>query len=184
MKKALYIFPFLLFTLAFIFICVIFIFTSQYLRRSENTFNTDLEQSNPIVIIDAGHGGEDGGAIGANGCLEKDLNLQIAERLRTILSSMGIKSVLTRESDTLLYDRNDDYTGQKKRLDMQKRLEIASSYDNAIFISIHQNSFPQEKYSGFQIYYSPNNESSNELAKIIELNIKESLQPNNTPKPL
>ena len=73
------------------------------------------------VIIDAGHGGEDGGAIGINGALEKDINLEIAKKTKLFLSSFGIKSVLTRDSDVLLYDRNEDYEGRKKVLDLFMR---------------------------------------------------------------
>ena len=133
-----------------------------------------------VVVIDAGHGGEDGGAIGVNGCLEKDLNLSMARKLYELLCSMDIDCAMTRDSDTLLYDKTQNYQGKKKRLDMRERLRIASSYPNAIFISIHQNSFPSEKYSGLQIYYSENSPSSFTLAQGIERGIKAVLQHDNS----
>ncbi|MBE6533673.1 MAG: N-acetylmuramoyl-L-alanine amidase [Ruminococcaceae bacterium] len=122
----------------------------------------------PTVIIDAGHGGEDGGAIGKNGAYEKDINLEIAKKLKSKLDALGIPCVLTRSTDILLYDRNTDYEGKKKKLDLLARKEFAEKYDNAIFISIHQNSYPKEQYSGFQVYYSPNNDTSVLLANLLE----------------
>ena len=133
----------------------------------------------PTVIIDAGHGGEDGGAIGKNGAYEKDINLELAKKLIARLEAENIPCVLTRSTDILLYDRNLDYEGKKKKLDLLARKEFAEKYDNAIFISIHQNSYPKEQYSGFQAYYSPNNVTSRELAYLIENSVKDSLQPAN-----
>ena len=78
-----------------------------------------------------------------------------------------------------LYDRDADYEGRKKALDMKARLEIAEAQSDAIFISIHQNSYPVAKYSGFQIYYSKNHPESAALAKGIELAVREKLQPEN-----
>ncbi len=140
------------------------------------TPNTTIQ---PIVIIDAGHGGEDGGAIGINGCYEKDINLILAKKLQAQLSAIGIKSILTRSEDILLYDRNTDYQGHKKMLDMKARLKIVESYENAIFISIHQNTYPVAKYSGFQIYYSQNNTKSKILSDSIEKTVRSLLQPQN-----
>ncbi len=136
----------------------------------------------PTVIIDAGHGGEDGGAIGTNGVFEKDLNLMIAKELTVMLESRGIPTRLTRTDDTLLYDRNEDYQGHKKALDMAARLAIAQEYENAIFVSIHMNSFPQSKYSGLQVYYSENDTRSQELATLIQSLTVTNLQPYNTRK--
>lgn len=134
------------------------------------------------VIIDAGHGGEDGGASGVNGVLEKDLNLMIAHLLCEELGKVGVRCVMTRSSDMLLYDRESDYEGRKKLLDMKERLRIASLEKNAVFVSIHQNSYPVEKYSGFQVYYSPNDARSSLLAALFEKAVKGSLQPENNRK--
>ena len=120
------------------------------------------------VIIDAGHGGEDGGAVGIDGSLEKDINLSIALTLRDILSCCGVDAVLTRDTDILLYDKNSDYMGHKKEQDLNARRLIAESYENAVFISIHMNSFTDSKYNGLQVYYSPNNSLSASLAENIQ----------------
>ena len=136
---------------------------------------TEPSISLPTVIIDAGHGGEDGGAVGKNGAYEKDINLEISKKLKARLEALGIPCELTRSEDILLYDRNADFEGKKKKLDLLARYEFASKYQNAVFISIHQNSFPKEQYDGFQVYYSPNNEASSILAELLEKSVTEAL---------
>ncbi len=133
----------------------------------------------PIVVIDAGHGGEDGGAVGENGVYEKDLNLSIAKTLDEMLRACGVKTVMTRTEDVLLYDRNSNYQGQKKVQDLATRRAIAERYESAIFISIHMNSFPQTQYNGLQVYYSTNNPTSAQLAEQIQSLVKDSLLPEN-----
>ena len=86
---------------------------------------------------------------------------------------------MTRETDTMLYDKNADYKGRKKELDLSKRVEIANSYENAIFISIHMNSFPDAKYSGLQVYYSKNHPGSAEVAENIQSTVRDALQNEN-----
>ena len=134
------------------------------------------------VIIDAGHGGEDGGAVGVDGSFEKDLNLDIAFLLRDMLESNGIKTVLTRDEDILLYDRNVDYHGRKKVLDLAARLKIGKETKNSVFVSIHMNSFPQQQYSGLQVWYSPNDGRSAEIAENVRKNVVSLLQKQNARK--
>ena len=136
----------------------------------------------PTVILDAGHGGEDGGTVGLNGIYEKDLNLEIAALLDQMLQVSGFPTVMTRTEDILLYDKNSDYHGQKKVQDLATRRKIAEQYDNAIFISIHMNAFPQSQYSGLQVYYSLNDTRSFSLAQSIQQTTKETLLPNNQRK--
>ena len=136
----------------------------------------------PPVLIDPGHGGEDGGAVGVGGVLEKDINLSIAQKLYDLLTTKEINCVMTRTEDTLLYDRNADYEGRKKALDAKARLEIAAKQENAIFVSIHQNSYPVAKYSGFQVYYSKNDQRSQKLAKLIQDINKSAVSPLNERK--
>jgi len=179
-KRRLRIIPivfFCVFTLLFLAISFAFIRISRDVPSSQGIFTES--PTLPTVIIDAGHGGEDGGAVGVNGCLEKDINLSIAKELKSSLESLGVECVLTREDDRLLYDRNVNYEGRKKRLDMLERLRIATSYENAVFVSIHQNSFSQEKYSGLQIYYSEVNEGSRLLADTVSTAVKRTLQADN-----
>ena len=139
-------------------------------------------QNMPVVIIDAGHGGEDGGAVGVDGSLEKDINLAIALELAEMLRAVGIRVRLTRTEDILLYDRNSDYKGHKKVQDARERLRIAEEYEDAVFISIHMNSFPEEKYKGLQVYYSVNSPMSSALATIVQQMTATNLQRDNQRK--
>ncbi len=134
------------------------------------------------VIIDAGHGGEDGGASSASGLIEKELNLEISKMLCDMLKASGINTVMTRTDDRLLYDRNVDFHGRKKKLDLAARLEVAKTYEESIFISIHMNSFSDPRYSGLQVWYSQNDPSSMVLAQLIQSAVRADLQPYNNRK--
>lgn len=160
-------------------VCVIIIFSSNITGASEQSSYASEEGSPVTVIIDAGHGGEDGGTQSRDGLLEKDLNLDIAKRLSLLFSQNGVNVIMTRSDDRLLYDKNGDYKGRKKALDAQARLNIASEDPNAIFISIHQNYFSSSQYSGLQVWYSGNDNRSMELAQYIQSGVKSTLQPNN-----
>ncbi len=134
------------------------------------------------VIIDAGHGGEDGGTSSKSGLVEKDINLELAFILKEKLEAEGVRVILTRDSDRLLYDRNVDYQGRKKKLDMAARLEIINNTEDCIFISLHMNAFSDSRYSGLQVWYSNQNPDSQPLADLIQTNVKTNLQPNNNRK--
>ena len=162
----------------FILSLVIFFFLNYKTKEATQPQETQIQEpsvSYPTIIIDAGHGGEDGGAIGKNGAYEKDINLEIAKKLKKRLDEKGIPCVLTRSTDILLYDRNADFEGKKKKLDLLARKEFAEKYGNAIFISIHQHSYPKEQYSGFQVYYSPNNDTSVLIANLLEKSVSKAL---------
>lgn len=141
---------------------------------------TATERIKTVVVIDAGHGGEDGGTVGINGALEKELNLSVALKLDAALQKLGVTTRLTRSEDVLLYDKNSDHKGQKKVQDLAARRKIAEEYKDAIFVSIHMNSFPEEKYKGLQVYFSENNEQSLIIAQGIQTTAAEALQPENT----
>ena len=140
--------------------------------------NSVAANSNITIVLDAGHGGEDGGAQG-NGLIEKDLNLDITLRVATLLREQGVNVVLTRDTDILLYDTESDYKGKKKAHDLRKRLEIANSCENPVLVSIHMNYFAQTQYSGLQVWYSKNDSRSKTLANFIQSNVKSTLQPHN-----
>lgn len=133
------------------------------------------------VVLDAGHGGEDGGATHGK-IYEKDLNLDITKSVGAYLSQSGINVVYTRTEDVLLYSKSVNYKGRKKILDLAARLRIARQTDNAVFVSIHMNSFPEEKYKGLQVYYSKNHKNSKIMAQTIQNNVKNLLQPTNNRK--
>jgi len=135
----------------------------------------------PVIIIDPGHGGIDGGAVGAGDVLEKDINLAISLLLRDMLTITGFEVVMTREDDRSIHD--EDVTGvrRQKRSDLHNRLEIAEAhYPNVIFLSIHQNRFQDASSRGAQIFHSPNHADSERLARILQDTIIEMVQPDNT----
>ncbi|MEE0969321.1 MAG: N-acetylmuramoyl-L-alanine amidase [Clostridia bacterium] len=185
------------FSLEFAFFCVVLaviaavlIYLSVYAykiietyeKSEEGAVDADISNAMPTVIIDAGHGGEDGGTEGKNGVKEKDLNLDIAFKLRDILKAYGMNVILTRSEDILLYDRNVDYKGHKKSLDLKARLDIAKSVPDSIFVSIHMNAYPSDKYSGLQVWYSKNDTGSKLLADTVQSLIRERLQNENNRK--
>ena len=137
------------------------------------------EASEHLIVLDAGHGGEDGGAVGVGGILEKELNLHTSIALGEYLRFAGFEVVQTRTEDVLLYDRNVDFKGKKKVLDLAARLKIAEEVLPDLFISIHMNSFPEGRYSGLTVYYSPNDPRSYDAAELIRSGVIRQLQADN-----
>ena len=149
-----------------------------------NTFSnasteTVSAQTGRVIIIDAGHGGEDPGAIGINGTYEKDINLAISMTLGEELKSRGYTVVYTRTEDKMLYLPEENIKGMRKISDLKNRCKITAEYENCIVISIHMNSYGASQYSGLQVYYSDENEESRVLASKIQNSVKKELQPNN-----
>ena len=134
------------------------------------------------IVLDAGHGGEDGGASSDGGIVEKNLNLSITMKIGKCLEEKGVRVAYTRTEDVLLYDRTQDFKGKKKILDLAARVKKAREYENGIFVSIHMNSFPQKQYSGLQVYYSPHHPLSQTLALSIQNNTKKYLDSDNQRK--
>lgn len=146
---------------------------------SDVSVNTETNDY-PVIIIDAGHGGVDGGAVADDGTVEKELNLDIALKLNELLISKGYKTILTRDGDYSIHDESADTVRKKKVSDLHNRLEIVNSNKNAILVSVHQNYFTESKYSGTQVFYSPNALESSVLADCIQKKVVSQLQPDNT----
>lgn len=127
------------------------------------------------VVIDAGHGGKDGGTIGIDGSCEKAINLSIALDLYDFLAVSGIIVDLTRNGDYELYNAGE----KRNKSDLYNRLDYINSKSNAVLISIHQNHFENENEWGTQIWYSENDEKSKILADKILFSIKQNLQQDN-----
>lgn len=123
-----------------------------------------------IVVIDAGHGGEDPGKVGINDVLEKEINLAIAKKLEAILLEQGYVVVLTRQTDDGLYASTDS---NKKVADMKKRCQIIEEAKADIVVSIHQNSFSQESVCGAQVFYYKYSQRGQVLAEKIQTAIRE-----------
>lgn len=135
------------------------------------------QNSDKIILIDPGHGGIDGGAKSKNGTVEKDINLAISLKLKSNLEEKGYKVAMTREDDIGLYE-NGKTVKNKKREDLAKRVELKKITNCDLFISIHQNMFPQAKTKGAQVWYA-HNEESKKLANIIQESLKKNLDENN-----
>ena len=132
----------------------------------------------PTVIIDAGHGGEDGGAE-VDGVLEKDINLSIAGKLADILRLCGCRVKEIRDEDISVYDSDAGTLREKKVSDLQNRVKTVNESDNNILVSIHQNKFDNSAYSGTQVFYSTNNDNSRILAQAIRSSVVSFLQNDN-----
>jgi N-acetylmuramoyl-L-alanine amidase len=127
--------------------------------------STVIEKKSITIILDAGHGGEDPGAV-ANGVVEKDINLSVTQKLSDFLSLSGYKVLLTRSGDRMLYNDGQDH--RKKYFDLYNRVQIAAGETNGIFVSIHANKFPLESCFGMQTFYSPKNSENRLLATYIQ----------------
>lgn len=174
MKIKKFIFPCICFALlsAFVFLMISAALNIKVSVSSENV------KSMPTIVIDAGHGGEDGGAVSESGVLEKDINLSIANDTSALFYLLGFDVTQTRKTDIAL-DNGEDTIRKRKVSDMKKRLEIFNSSKENTIISIHQNKFSESKYHGTQIFYSPNNPKSKQLADSIKYSVKGLLQPDN-----
>lgn len=127
------------------------------------------------IIIDAGHGGVDGGATSCTGVLESQINLEIALRLEDLCHLLGFQTRMIRTTDESIYTEGKTIAA-KKASDLRQRVGIVNGTENAILISIHQNMFADSQYSGAQVFYAPTN-GSHDLAKIMQGSLVESLNP-------
>ena len=128
------------------------------------------------IVIDAGHGGDDPGKIGINGTLEKDINLNIAHKLKILLESQGYKVIMTRETGDGLYQPG---TKNMKVEDMHNRCEIITKAMPVFTVSIHQNSYPEEYVKGAQVFYYGQSKEGEALAKKIQNSLVACLDPEN-----
>ena len=134
---------------------VFLLFVSSPLDDADIEVGTSAVTSGLVVVIDPGHGGEDGGAVSPSGVKESTLNLDIAEKLDLILAFYGVHTVMTRTSETLDYSESADTIREKKREDQNRRIDLIDSLDNAVVISIHQNNYPSAGPFGAQAFYAP-----------------------------
>ena len=118
------------------------------------------------IVIDAGHGGEDGGAISCTGALESEINLEISLRLKDLLNLLGYRTILTRLDDCSIHT-NGETIAQRKVSDLNNRVNLVNSTENALLLSIHQNYFADNRYLGAQVFYA-NTTGSHCLAESIQ----------------
>lgn len=143
------------------YLLIVGIFISVTYLASETT--TAIAQMIPLerahtVVIDAGHGGVDGGATSCSGILESQFNLEIALRLNDLLHLLGYDTVMVRSTDISVYTEGETIAA-KKVSDLKKRVSLVNETENAVLISIHQNTFSDSQYSGAQVFYAPEGES-------------------------
>lgn len=156
-----------------------FVILAVCARITESALPTAASTSQkPIIVLDAGHGGLDSGAVGMTGVLEKDINLSIVLALRDLFEMSGFEVVLTRDEDISIYDAGVEGIRNQKMSDMDNRLAIIQKYPDSIFLCIHQNNFTDPQYSGAQMFYNNNNPLNRTLAQIMKNKFTQ-LQPEN-----
>lgn len=133
-----------------------------------------------FFIIDAGHGGEDGGATSCTGKLESAFNLEIALRLNDLLHFLGYDTKMIRTSDISIYTKGESIA-QKKVSDLKERVKICNETEGAILLSIHQNNFSDSRYSGAQVFYASTG-TSEQLAKKMQDTFVQALNPGSNRK--
>lgn len=131
----------------------------------------------PCVVIDAGHGGFDPGKVGINGALEKDINLAIAIKVKAFLEAEDITVIMTRETESGLYEEGD---ANKKVQDMKNRIRIIEEAKPAVTVSIHQNSYHEEYVHGAQVFYYATSEEGKKLAGILQQSLIDGIDKENT----
>ena len=146
-----------------------------------STMGTTASVHRPRIVLDAGHGGIDGGATG-NGITEKEINLILVEKTEMLCELFGFDVVLTRSEDISIHDPDKKTVRSQKNSDLRNRLEIMKEPGLCAAVSIHLNKFPQSSVKGAQVFYSPNLPQSKVLAETIQTNIHTYVQPENSRK--
>ena len=148
------------------------------------TTTTIAQPSKPTrrntVVIDAGHGGIDGGATSCSGVLESQINLEIALRLNDLMHFLGHETLMIRTTDKSVYTSGNTIAAQKVS-DLKQRVRIVNETEDGILISIHQNIFSDGRYSGAQVFFAPDKESK-ELAIKLQTNLIQTLNPGSNRK--
>lgn len=144
-----------------------------------SVFSAENENKFTAIILDAGHGGEDGGAVASDNTAEKDINLDIALKLQKILNLYGYTVIMTRSEDIMTCDDNLSTQRERKVSDIRNRFKIIQENSHAIFVSIHQNKFHDTTQKGAQVFFSPNNNQSKVLADSIQHSFVNTIQPEN-----
>ena len=141
------------------------------------TVIANTSEPNHTIVIDAGHGGVDGGAVSCTGVYESHINLEIAEKLEDLMHLLGLRTVMIRNTDSSIHTQGNTIAA-KKVSDIKERIRIVESTSNAILISIHQNNFSDQRYSGAQVFYN-SHPISRDLAEKLQSDFRLNLNPNN-----
>ena len=145
-------------------------------ERLASVFSGEKKEGETVIVIDAGHGGKDPGKVGVSGTLEKDINLEIALKLKGRLEADGICVVMTRSSDVGLYSET---AQNKKKEDMEARVRLIAETEPDFVVSIHQNSFSSEDCRGAQVFYYKESPEGKALAETLQNAFLQVLQDGN-----
>lgn len=145
-----------------------------YFSRAESVFKSKPYE----IIIDAGHGLPDGGAVASDGTIESDINLEIVSKLVNHMSMAGFKCTLTRNSRDSIYSSGETIHA-KKVSDIKERIKIADANKDSLFISVHMNTFTTPDVYGTQVFYKSHSELSKDLASELQRVINLKFQPDN-----
>lgn len=161
----------------FVVFCVLLLILQLNIKifQKQKAYVGDFTQV-PTIIIDAGHGGEDGGAVALSGAIESEINLQIALTLEQLLLFYGIEPILLREEDISLHQESAITLKEKKSSDLKERVALVNGYKNGFLISIHQNSYTEPEYHGAQVFYTKGNE---EFGRHLQELLRVGLDPDN-----
>lgn len=160
----------------YLLILSLFLFLPLLGNRAVTAISQDTLCRN-TVIIDAGHGGVDGGAVSCTGAFESHINLEIALKLDDLMHLLGVRTVMIRDTDRSIYTQGTTIAA-KKISDIKERVRIANKTPNALLLSIHQNFFADSRYHGAQIFHN-DEPGSKILAEKLQSAFREKLDPNN-----
>ena len=138
-----------------------------------------IRSGGQTLVLDAGHGGEDGGAVSLSGVPESGINLAIVQKLDQLLGLYGEAPLLLRSEDISIHDDSAQTLREKKVSDLHNRVARIEETEHAVLLSVHQNTFPDGKYHGAQVFYS-NGELSQPLAQLTQETLRAALDPGNT----
>lgn len=168
------------FTPQFALLAIICIIAAYGYVKSEIIDANTTVNTTPTVIIDAGHGGFDGGAVAKDGTVEKDINLQISLKVSKMLQYNGYDVIMTRDGDTGTEDDENAAIASRKKSDLSNRLSLMKNNPDAIYVSIHLNKFTTSAANGAQVFYTKNYDEARLLAESVQSKIIELIQPENT----
>lgn len=163
----------------FLLVVGIFLFGAGFWQRAEQeqaVITSGSKTSFPVIVIDAGHGGKDPGKVGVNEALEKEINLSIALRLKSLLEQNDVLVVLTREEDK---DLASEQATNRKNEDLRARAKLVEETAPVVLVSIHQNSFPEESVDGAQVFYYSGSESGKQLGRMVQERLKSEINDGN-----
>ena len=162
--------------ISFITGLTVLFFILQHDFNENNSWKTwNLPLSGKIILLDAGHGGPDGGA-GTGETLEKDIALEITKNVRDYLQEQGALVIMTREKDEDLADSDTRGYSRRKVEDLKKRLKMINKTDIDLFVSIHLNAIPSSRWSGAQTFFAPHHEENARAAKFIQEELRRNLE--------